>query len=66
MITSNFWGRKTTYYDILDIPHNATKEEIRDAYRKLAKMLHPDVSTEPDAEELFKVLNEAYHVLNDP
>ena len=66
MITLNFWGRKTTYYDILDIPHNATKEEIRNAYRKLAKMLHPDVSTEHNAEERFKILNEAYHVLSNP
>jgi len=50
----------------LNIPINATKEEIRDAYRKLAKMLHPDVSTEPNAEELFKILNEAYQTLSDP
>lgn len=55
-----------TYYDILQVSPNATEQEIQKAYRRLAKILHPDVCHEPDAEELFKTLNEAYSILSDP
>jgi curved DNA-binding protein CbpA len=55
-----------TYYDILDIPKDASQQDISSSYRKLAKMLHPDVCDSPDAEELFKALNEAYQTLRDP
>ncbi|WP_319579398.1 DnaJ domain-containing protein [uncultured Methanospirillum sp.] len=55
-----------TYYDILNLRPDASLHEITTAYRKLAKILHPDVCESPDADELFKVVNEAYQVLKDP
>ena len=54
------------YYKILGVAREATPEEIRKAYRKLAKQYHPDVSKEPNAEEKYKEINEAYEVLKDP
>jgi molecular chaperone DnaJ len=54
------------YYDVLGIPKNASTEDIKTAFRKLARQYHPDVSKEPDAEEKFKEINEAYGVLSDP
>ncbi len=54
------------YYDILGVPRNASQEEIKSAFRRLARKYHPDVSSEPDAEERFKEINEAYAVLSDP
>jgi len=54
------------YYKILGIPRDATKEQIKRAYRKLARKYHPDVSKEPDAEARFKEVNEAHEVLHDP
>jgi len=54
------------YYAILDISRDASADEIKRAYRKLARKYHPDVSKEPDAEEKFKELGEAYEVLKDP
>jgi len=53
------------YYDILGVPRNASIDEIKTAFRKLARQYHPDVSQEPDAEEKFKEVNEAYGVLSD-
>jgi len=53
------------YYEILGVSHDASKEELRTAYRRLARQYHPDVSKEHDAEERFKEINEAYQVLND-
>lgn len=55
-----------TYYDILNLRPDASLQDITVAYRKLAKILHPDVCESPDADELFKVVNEAYQVLKDP
>jgi hypothetical protein len=54
------------YYSILGIPQSASQNVIRDAYRKLAKRYHPDVNSSPDADRIFKELNEAYEVLGDP
>ncbi len=53
------------YYEILGLGRNASDDEIKAAFRKLARQYHPDVSKEPDAEEKFKEINEAYGVLSD-
>ncbi len=54
------------YYKTLGVARNATPEAIKQAYRKLARKFHPDVSKEPDAEARFKEINEANEVLKDP
>ena len=59
-------GRFKDYYAILGVPRNATPEEIKEAYRRLAKEYHPDKNPSPEAEERFKLINEAYQVLSDP
>lgn len=53
------------YYEILGVSRGASQEEIKQAFRKLARQYHPDVSKEPNAEERFKEMNEAYSVLSD-
>ena len=53
------------YYETLGVPKGASQGEIKDAFRKLARQYHPDVSKEADAEEKFKQINEAYAVLSD-
>ena len=53
------------YYEILEVSRNATKEEIKSAFRKKARTLHPDVNKAPDAEEKFKELGKAYETLMD-
>ncbi|HLA08514.1 MAG TPA: DnaJ domain-containing protein, partial [Anaerolineales bacterium] len=53
------------YYETLGVGRNANDDEIKGAFRKLARQYHPDVSKEPDAEEKFKEVNEAYGVLSD-
>lgn len=57
---------KRDYYEVLGIQRNATPDEIKAAFRKLARQYHPDVSTEDNAEEHFKEINEAYSILSDP
>src|SRR5512143_2728285 len=54
------------YYDILGVGRGAGDDEIKSAFRKLARQYHPDVNKEPEAEEKFKEINEAYGVLSDP
>lgn len=53
-------------YEVLGVSRNATDDEIKKAFRKQARKLHPDVNKSPNAEEEFKELNEAYDVLSDP
>jgi curved DNA-binding protein len=54
------------YYKIMGVARDASQDDIKRAYRKLARKYHPDVSKEPDAEAKFKELGEAYEVLKDP
>jgi curved DNA-binding protein len=54
------------YYKILGVKRDASQEEIKKAYRRLARKYHPDVSKEKNAEERFKEIGEAYEVLKDP
>lgn len=56
---------KKNYYRVLGVDTQASPVDIKQAYRRLAKKYHPDVSKEPDAEVQFKLLNEAYEVLGD-
>lgn len=58
-------ANKRDYYDILGVNRDANADEIKRAYRKLARTHHPDVSKEEDAEEIFKGITEAYRVLSD-
>jgi curved DNA-binding protein len=54
------------YYKIMGVARDASQDDIKRAYRRLARKYHPDVSKEPDAEERFKQVGEAYEVLSDP
>src|SRR3954462_9636825 len=54
------------YYETLCVPRDASEEEIRRAYRRLARENHPDVNKDPGAEQRFKEISEAYEVLRDP
>jgi molecular chaperone DnaJ len=56
---------KRDYYETLGIGRGASEDEIKSAFRRLARQYHPDVSQESDAEERFKEINEAYAVLSD-
>jgi molecular chaperone DnaJ len=53
------------YYEVLGVPKNASNEDLKSAFRRLARQYHPDVNSAPDAEERFKEINEAYAVLSD-
>ena len=54
------------YYSVLGVEPGADEKAVKSAYRRLARKFHPDVSKEPDAEERFKAVNEAYEALRDP
>ena len=56
---------KRDYYDILGVPRNSTKDQIKNEYRKLALKYHPDRNKEPGAEDKFKEISEAYAILSD-
>ncbi|WP_254406892.1 DnaJ C-terminal domain-containing protein [Streptomyces sp. GMY02] len=58
--------RMRDYYEVLGVSRTASDEEIQQAYRKLARRHHPDINKDPEAEERFKDVNEAYSVLADP
>jgi molecular chaperone DnaJ len=57
---------KRDYYEILGVSKSSSADEIKRAYRKLARQYHPDVNKEAGAEEKFKELNESYQILSDP
>lgn len=59
-------AEKRDYYEVLGIKKGASEDEIKKAYRKMAKKYHPDVNKDPGAEDKFKEINEAYEVLSDP
>jgi molecular chaperone DnaJ len=54
------------YYEVLGVSRDASQEEIKKAFRRLARQYHPDVNRTKEAEEKFKEINEAYEVLSDP
>src|SRR5262249_61610716 len=54
------------YYGILGVRRDADAEEIKKAYRRLARELHPDVNPDPQTQERFKEITQAYEVLSDP
>lgn len=57
---------KRDYYEVLGLSKGASEDEIKKAFRKLAKQYHPDINKAADAEEKFKEVNEAYEVLSNP
>src|SRR5579862_2957709 len=57
---------KRDYYEVLGLGRNASEDEIKKAFRRLARQYHPDVNKEKGAEAHFKEVNEAYEVLGDP
>ena len=59
-------GAKRDYYEVLGVGRDASEDEVRRAFRRLARQYHPDVNKEDGADARFKEINEAYEVLSDP
>ena len=53
-------------YETLEVSENASQDDIKKSYRKLARKYHPDVNKQKEAEEKFKEINAAYEILSDP
>ncbi|MFG3438361.1 DnaJ domain-containing protein [Nonomuraea sp. NPDC047897] len=58
--------RERPLYDLLGVTRTATQDDIRRAYRRLARQMHPDVNPDPKVAARFQEIGEAYHVLSDP
>src|SRR4051795_4399294 len=56
----------TDYFGVLGLPRSASDSDIKRAYRRLARDLHPDVNPDPEAKERFQEVNRAYQALTDP
>src|SRR4051812_49824354 len=59
-------ARAADHYKTLGVDKKASQEDIKKAYRKLARQYHPDTNSEPGAEERFKAISEAYDIVGDP
>ncbi|HNP70279.1 MAG TPA: DnaJ domain-containing protein, partial [Kouleothrix sp.] len=57
---------KRDYYEVLGVARGASQDDIKKAFRRLARQYHPDINKEPGADAMFKEINEANEVLSDP
>src|SRR6476469_9762803 len=64
--SGGYMAAKRDYYEVLGITRNASQDDIKKAFRRLARQYHPDVNKESGADSMFKEINEANEVLSDP